>query len=40
MTTLLGEFKAITETLNAAGIEYAVCGGRWRSMGSRELPRT
>jgi hypothetical protein len=27
MTTLLGEFKAITKALNDAGIEYAVCGG-------------
>ncbi|MGD9561875.1 MAG: hypothetical protein AB7F88_06620 [Pyrinomonadaceae bacterium] len=27
MTTLLGEFKSVTESLNAAGIEYAVCGG-------------
>lgn len=27
MTTLLGEFKSITEALNNAGIDYAVCGG-------------
>lgn len=27
MTTLLGEFKSITEALNDAGIKYAVCGG-------------
>lgn len=27
MTTLLGEFKSVTEALNAADIEYAVCGG-------------
>jgi hypothetical protein len=27
MTTLLGEFKAITKALSDAGIEYAVCGG-------------
>ena len=37
MTTLLGEFKAITEALNAAGIEYAVCGG-W-AMAIHGLPR-
>jgi hypothetical protein len=27
MTTLRGEFKAITKALSDAGIEYAVCGG-------------
>jgi hypothetical protein len=27
MTTLLGEFKAITKALSDAGIEYAICGG-------------
>lgn len=27
MTTLLGEFKSVTEALHSAGIEYAVCGG-------------
>lgn len=37
MTTLLGEFKSITEALNAAGIEYAVCGG-W-AMAIHGLPR-
>ena len=37
MTTLLGEFKAITAALNQAGIEYAVCGG-W-AMAIHGLPR-
>lgn len=37
MTTLLGEFKSITGSLNAAGIEYAVCGG-W-AMAIHGLPR-
>lgn len=37
MTTLLGEFKAVTEALNAARIEYAVCGG-W-AMAIHGLPR-
>jgi Domain of unknown function (DUF1814). len=37
MTTLLGEFKSITEALNSAGIEYAVCGG-W-AMAIHGLPR-
>jgi hypothetical protein len=27
MSTLLEEFKSITEALNDAGIDYAVCGG-------------
>ncbi|HEX6126200.1 MAG TPA: hypothetical protein VFZ23_12575 [Pyrinomonadaceae bacterium] len=27
MSTLLGEFKTITQALNDAGIDYAVCGG-------------
>jgi hypothetical protein len=31
MTTLLGEFKSITEALNAAGIEWQKAGsGRYR----------
>jgi hypothetical protein len=38
MTTLLGEFKAITGALNDAGIEYAVCGG-W-AMAIHGLPRS
>ena len=37
MTTLLGEFRAITEALNADGIDYAVCGG-W-AMAIHGLPR-
>ena|SRR5436190_24360021 len=37
MTTLLGEFNAITEALNRAGIDYAVCGG-W-AMAIHGLPR-
>lgn len=37
MPTLLDEFKAITSALNAAGIEYAVCGG-W-AMAIHGLPR-
>src|SRR5215217_1571059 len=37
MSTLLEEFKAITEMLNSAGIEYAVCGG-W-AMAIHGLPR-
>lgn len=37
MTTLLDEFKSITEALNAAGIDYAVCGG-W-AMAIHGLPR-
>ena len=27
LTTLLSEFRSITEALNTAGIDYAVCGG-------------
>ena len=38
MSNLLDEFKAITEALNSAGIEYAVCGG-W-AMAIHGLPRT
>lgn len=38
MTTLLGEFKAITKALGDAGIEYAVCGG-W-AMAIHGLPRS
>lgn len=38
MSNLLDEFKAITEALNAAGIDYAVCGG-W-AMAVHGLPRT
>ena len=37
MATLLDEFKAITSSLNEAGIEYAVCGG-W-AMAIHGLPR-
>lgn len=37
MPTLLDEFKSITSALNAAGIEYAVCGG-W-AMAIHGLPR-
>ena len=37
MRNLLDEFKAITEALNSAGIEYAVCGG-W-AMAIHGLPR-
>jgi len=37
MSTLLDEFKAITETLDGAGINYAVCGG-W-AMTIHGLPR-
>ena len=37
MTTLLEEFKSITQALNDAGIDYAVCGG-W-AMAIHGLPR-
>jgi hypothetical protein len=37
MTTLLDEFKTITEALDGAGIDYAVCGG-W-AMTIHGLPR-
>jgi len=37
MSTLLDEFRSITEALNDAGIEYAVCGG-W-AMAIHGLPR-
>lgn len=37
MSNLLDEFKSITEALNSAGIEYAVCGG-W-AMAVHGLPR-
>ncbi len=37
MSTLLEEFKSITEALNDAGIDYAVCGG-W-AMAIHGLPR-
>jgi hypothetical protein len=37
LATLLDEFKAITTSLNDAGIEYAVCGG-W-AMAIHGLPR-
>lgn len=37
MSTLLGEFKSVTEALNSAEIEYAVCGG-W-AMAIHGLPR-
>ena len=37
MATLLEEFKSITEALNDAGIDYAVCGG-W-AMAIHGLPR-
>jgi hypothetical protein len=37
MSTLLEEFKSITQALNDAGIEYAVCGG-W-AMAIHGLPR-
>jgi hypothetical protein len=37
LTTLLGEFKLVTEALNAAGVDYAVCGG-W-AMAIHGLPR-
>lgn len=37
MTTLLDEFRAITTSLNEAGIDYAVCGG-W-AMAIHGLPR-
>jgi len=37
VTTLLNEFKSVTEALNSAGIEYAVCGG-W-AMAIHGLPR-
>jgi hypothetical protein len=37
MTTLLDEFKSITESLSDAGIDYAVCGG-W-AMAIHGLPR-
>ena|SRR5687768_11487678 len=38
MATLLDEFRTITEALNAAGIDYAVCGG-W-AMAIHGLPRS
>jgi hypothetical protein len=38
MSTLLEEFKSVTEALNSAGIEYAVCGG-W-AMAIHGLPRS
>src|SRR5215204_1728281 len=37
MATLLDEFRSITEALNDAGIDYAVCGG-W-AMAIHGLPR-
>jgi hypothetical protein len=37
MATLLDEFKSITQALNDAGIDYAVCGG-W-AMAIHGLPR-
>ena len=37
MTTLLGEFTAITEALSDAGVGYAICGG-W-AMTIHGLPR-
>src|SRR5687768_16643603 len=37
MPTLLDEFRSITEALNDAGIDYAVCGG-W-AMAIHGLPR-
>src|SRR5688572_3925298 len=37
MRTLLDEFRSITEALNDAGIDYAVCGG-W-AMAIHGLPR-
>ncbi len=37
MATLLSEFKSITQALNDAGIQYAVCGG-W-AMAIHGLPR-
>jgi hypothetical protein len=37
MSTLLGEFKSITQALNDADIPYAVCGG-W-AMAIHGLPR-
>src|SRR5215207_8263701 len=37
MATLLDEFRTITEALNMAGIDYAVCGG-W-AMAIHGLPR-
>ena len=37
MTTLLGEFKSVTEALNSAGMEYAVRDG-W-AMAIHGLPR-
>ena len=37
MSTLLEEFKSITDALNNAGIDYAVCGG-W-AMAIHGLPR-
>jgi hypothetical protein len=38
MSTLLDEFKSITEALNTAAIDYAVCGG-W-AMAIYGLPRS
>jgi len=37
MSSLLGEFKSITEALNDAEIDYAICGG-W-AMAIHGLPR-
>ena len=37
MASLIDEFKCFTETLNAKGIDYAVCGG-W-AMAIHGLPR-
>jgi len=38
MATLLDEFRSITEALNDAGIDYAICGG-W-AMAIHGLPRS
>ncbi|MBA3353435.1 MAG: hypothetical protein H0U23_13635 [Blastocatellia bacterium] len=38
MATLLSEFKSITEALNDAGLDYAVCGG-W-AMAIHGIPRS
>ena len=38
MSTLLDEFRSITEALNDAGIDYAICGG-W-AMAIHGLPRS
>jgi len=37
MTTLLDEFRSITEALNDSGIDYAICGG-W-AMAIHGIPR-